>query len=88
MSILNLVHPPAIEAETPVKVGVYQNKPLLFQDENGEINGIFADVLAYVAQEEGWKIEYVMGSVSTEFKIRKNRCFRAYCVFPGEKNKL
>ncbi|MGD8263953.1 MAG: PAS domain S-box protein [Desulfobacterales bacterium] len=62
MSILNLVHPPAIEAETPVKVGVYQNKPLLFQDENGEINGIFADVLAYVAQEEGWKIEYVMDS--------------------------
>lgn len=62
MSMLHLVHPVATGAETTVRVGVYQNKPLLFQDENGEIKGIFAEVLAYVAQEEGWKIEYIRDS--------------------------
>ncbi|MBE8538945.1 transporter substrate-binding domain-containing protein [Geoglobus acetivorans] len=41
-----------------VKVGVYNNPPLVFY-ENGEAKGLFIDILEYVAKKEGWKIEYV-----------------------------
>ena len=46
-------------AAKSVKVGVYQNKPLIFRDSYGEIKGIFADILSYVAKKEDWEIEYV-----------------------------
>ncbi len=51
-------------AETTIKVGVYQNRPLLFKDNDGDIKGIFPDILAYIADEEDWNIEYVSGSWS------------------------
>jgi PAS domain-containing protein len=50
-----------IFAKTPIKVGVYENEPLIFTDSSGEVNGIFADIIEYVASKEGWKIEYVKG---------------------------
>ena len=56
------LHPISLFAETTIKVGAYQNKPLLFQDQDGGIKGIFADILAYIADEEDWEIEYVHGS--------------------------
>jgi PAS domain S-box-containing protein len=56
------LHPVSLLAGTAIKVGAYQNKPLLFQDHDGGIKGIFADILAYIAEEEDWEIEYVHGS--------------------------
>jgi len=56
--------PIRVSAESTIKMGVYQNRPLLFQDSDGSIQGIFADVLAYIADEEDWNIEYVRGSWS------------------------
>jgi len=47
---------------TTVRVGVYENEPLIFTDENGTAKGVYADILEYVALEEGWKIEYVHGT--------------------------
>jgi two-component system, cell cycle sensor histidine kinase and response regulator CckA len=44
-----------------VRVGVYQNTPLTFE-ENGKTNGFFIDILEHIAGEEGWKIEYVHSS--------------------------
>ncbi|AAB89485.1 PAS domain S-box protein [Archaeoglobus fulgidus] len=41
-----------------LKVGVYDNPPLVFV-ENGEAKGFFIDILEYIAEEEGWSIEYV-----------------------------
>jgi hypothetical protein len=38
-------------------VGVYENKPLIFTDSSGEVNGIFADIIEYIALEEGWEIK-------------------------------
>ncbi|OQY31501.1 MAG: hypothetical protein B6243_08465 [Anaerolineaceae bacterium 4572_5.2] len=43
----------------PVKVGIYQNKPLIFTDEAGRVSGVYADLLDYIAKKEGWRIEYV-----------------------------
>ncbi len=45
-------------ADTQIRVGVYQNRPLLFKDSDGNVKGIFADILEYVAAKEGWAIEY------------------------------
>ena len=46
-------------ADTKIKVGVYQNKPLLFTDNDGNVKGIFADILNYIAKKEEWEIDYV-----------------------------
>ncbi len=42
-----------------VRVGLYQNKPKVFSDQNGVAAGIFIDVLEEIAKTEKWKIEYV-----------------------------
>ena len=51
-------------ADTKIRVGVYQNRPLLFTDTGGKVKGIFADIMDYTAKKEGWTIEYVNGSWS------------------------
>ncbi|MEN8199384.1 MAG: PAS domain S-box protein [Thermodesulfobacteriota bacterium] len=45
-----------------VKVGVYSNNPLVFTDEQGQIQGLSIDVLRYVARQEGWELEFVHGT--------------------------
>ena len=49
-------------AAVNVKVGIYQNEPLIFTDDTGKAKGIFVDVLEYVASKEKWAIQYVVGS--------------------------
>ena len=46
-------------ADTHIRVGVYENRPLFFTDADRKVKGIFADILNYVAKKEGWTIEYV-----------------------------
>jgi PAS domain S-box-containing protein len=43
-------------AET-IKVGIFQNKPIVYFEDHPD--GLFVEVLDYVAQKENWKIEYV-----------------------------
>ncbi len=47
-----------VSAEDSVKVGIFQNKPVVYF-ENGP-KGLFVEVLDYVAEKEGWNIEYVV----------------------------
>jgi PAS domain S-box-containing protein len=42
-----------------VRVGVYQNKPKIFMDENGHAAGFFIDLLEEIAAREGWTLDYV-----------------------------
>ena len=49
-------------AAVDVKVGIYQNEPLIFTDNTGAAKGIFADVLEYIALKEEWTIQYLAGS--------------------------
>ncbi len=51
-----------IHADQPVRVGIYQNEPLVFTDADGNVEGIYIDVLDYVAAEEGWRVQYVPGT--------------------------
>ncbi len=45
-----------------VKVGIYEAKPLAFSDQHGKPQGIYVDLLRYVAEQEGWKLRWVHGS--------------------------
>ncbi len=42
-----------------VRVGVYQNEPKIFMDQNGKASGIFIDLLNDIAAQEGWIMVYV-----------------------------
>lgn len=44
-------------ATESIKVGVFQNKPIVYIE--GRPKGLFVETLDYVAEREGWKIEYV-----------------------------
>ncbi|MDP8221349.1 MAG: transporter substrate-binding domain-containing protein, partial [Candidatus Stygibacter frigidus] len=48
--------------EIHLKTGIYENSPKLFTDESGEASGFWADIINYIADEEGWKLEWVPGS--------------------------
>ncbi len=43
---------------------MYENPPKIFTDEQGVEKGIFSAILEYVAEREGFQIEYVHGSFS------------------------
>ena len=42
-----------------IRVGVYQDFPLVFYDDDGKAHGVYVDILDYVAARENWSIEYV-----------------------------
>jgi PAS domain S-box-containing protein len=46
-------------ASTTVKVGVYQDFPLVFFDDDNRSYGVYVDILNYVASREDWSVEYV-----------------------------
>ncbi len=55
-------YPCALRADSAVKIGVYNNPPLIFMGTDGTPKGIFADIIEYVAEKEHWRIEYVAGT--------------------------
>ncbi|UQD56691.1 transporter substrate-binding domain-containing protein [Flavobacterium sp. K5-23] len=50
---------PEINAQKTIKVGIYQNFPLVHKDNSGVPSGIFVDLINEIALKENWKIEYV-----------------------------
>jgi PAS domain S-box-containing protein len=54
----------AVSADTAVvvKVGVYENEPRIFTDEQGKVAGFWPDIIEYIAEKEGWEIDYVHGT--------------------------
>ena len=48
-------HP--VWAKESVKVGIFQNKPIVYFDDGPQ--GLYVDVLNYVAEKENWEIEYI-----------------------------
>jgi len=49
----------ASKASTLVKVGIYQNPPLVFYDDPSRPQGIYIDVLEHIAKQEGWQLQYI-----------------------------
>lgn len=58
LAALAAANPAAAAGET-VRVGVYQNKPKVFLDANGQAGGFFIELLNEMAREEQWTLEYV-----------------------------
>ncbi|RUO58982.1 EAL domain-containing protein [Pseudidiomarina insulisalsae] len=46
-------------AEEPLRVGAYENPPKVKLDENGQLSGVFGDMLYEIARREGWQIKVV-----------------------------
>lgn len=53
-----------INQNKTLKVGVYQNRPKIFVNQNGEPDGIFIDILKEIALKENLKFEYVISDWS------------------------
>lgn len=45
--------------ENTIKIGVYDNAPKIFISKSGKAEGIFIDIIEYIAKKEGWSINYV-----------------------------
>ncbi|MHC1598668.1 MAG: substrate-binding periplasmic protein, partial [Candidatus Methanofastidiosia archaeon] len=45
-----------------LRVGVYENPPKVFTDEDGIYAGFWPELMEYIAGEENWKIEWVWGT--------------------------
>jgi PAS domain S-box-containing protein len=48
-----------LAAETPFKVGIYHNPPVVSLDEKGTPQGIYVDTLNAIAARENWSLDYV-----------------------------
>jgi len=46
----------------PIRVGYYENRPMVFQDEHGRPRGVYVEIMTDIARREGWRLEYVYGS--------------------------
>jgi len=49
-------------ADTVVRVGVYEDAPVVFKDSSGRVSGIYVDILDKIAGKEKWDIEYIFGT--------------------------
>ena len=59
-------------ASPPIKVGLEQNPPLSFVNGQGKADGLLIDLLKYVANKEGWQLEYVLNSFDKCLESLKN----------------
>ena len=55
-----------------VKVGIYENKPKIYTDEQGNATGFWPNITNYIASKEGWKIEWVHGTWTQCLERLKN----------------
>lgn len=60
LAICFLLFPFSSLAEKPreLVIGTWDNRPLVFRDENGKITGLAIDILEKVAEQENWKLTY------------------------------
>ncbi len=63
---------PSINAMEHVKVGVYENPPLVFTDNHGNVEGIYVDILNDIASKEHWNLEYIKCSWDNCLNMLKN----------------
>ncbi|MGC8839732.1 MAG: transporter substrate-binding domain-containing protein, partial [Anaerolineae bacterium] len=49
----------SLYADRSVRIGIYENEPLVFTDSQGQPRGLYVDLLEHVARQEGWRLEYV-----------------------------
>lgn len=57
-----------VTATDTIKIGIYQNPPLVSIDEEGQASGFFVSLMNYVAEKENLEIEYVYDTLENNFK--------------------
>lgn len=65
--LLSICFCPSSYAQTTLKIGVYDNKPIIFVNDEGEVQGLFVDLVEEIAIKENWHLEYVIGDFSDVF---------------------
>jgi signal transduction histidine kinase/ABC-type amino acid transport substrate-binding protein len=56
-----------------IRAGAYENYPKVYTDNEGNVVGVFPEILNTIASREGWQIEYVPGSWSQSLaRLEKN----------------
>ncbi len=45
-----------------IRVGIFQNRPIVYQDSQGVPQGLYVDLVGEIAKLEGWDIEFVPGT--------------------------
>jgi len=54
-----VVHPRNTTGARKIRVGLYENKPKVFTNADGQASGIFVGILEAIARKENWQIAYV-----------------------------
>jgi signal transduction histidine kinase len=62
----------AADDSITVRVGIYENQPKIFTDDQGNASGFWPDIIEYIASKEGWKIEYIHGTWTECLKRLEN----------------
>lgn len=62
----------AADDSITVRVGIYENQPKIFTDDQGNASGFWPDIIGYIASKEGWKIEYIYGTWTECLKRLEN----------------
>ncbi|MCI5212152.1 MAG: hypothetical protein D3910_25995, partial [Candidatus Electrothrix sp. ATG2] len=52
------------QGKSTIRVGIYDNAPIVYQTKDGKPHGLSIEVLQYVAAKKDWTLEYVFGSWS------------------------
>ena len=54
---------PIAAGDIPViSVGIYENAPKIYTNENGVASGFWPDLIRHIAAEEGWEIKWIAGT--------------------------
>lgn len=59
------------EEKKVIKIGVYENRPMMYIDEDGEATGFMIDVINYIFKKEGYETEFVEGTLDASFNRLK-----------------
>jgi hypothetical protein len=51
--------PAASSGKTPVRVGIYQNAPKIYRNEDGVPQGLFVELVQEIARQESWQLEFI-----------------------------
>ncbi|MFQ5433781.1 MAG: transporter substrate-binding domain-containing protein, partial [Anaerolineae bacterium] len=59
-SLLALAYAPVHgQNDTHIRMGLYENPPLEFTNENGQADGFVITIFNFIADQQGWQIDYV-----------------------------
>ena len=88
--LLQCTFPHGLQADSTVRVGIYNNEPLISIGSDGKGRGFFADILEYTASREGWRLEYVPGTWKQCLSRLENNRIDILCTmaFSKDRDKL